>query len=391
MFLKFFMNNTHSKIFLIIFLIFNILNSKELYSKISNKNLSLNQLPNSYSFVIGGHTYGTPSPSLYPAASLLYKVREFNEMDLKFMILLGDIIQHQGSKNGIGELEIKIFKKTVSDMLDIPIFNSPGNHDVRNRDLYKKYFGDTYFHFQNSSELFIILDTELKSGQIEGSQLEYVLDLIKSTSKNINIKNIFIFMHKTLWAVNNTPLNTIDPWVNGPRKGKPNEFEQIILPTLISISENKNIYIMSGDIGIKDYKLGKFPQESFPLFYFKDSNTKITYIGCGLAENENDAFIKVDVTRDGEVSFSIISLLGKDLGDINQYGIDYWKKYFPEKVKNKEPDIKLNNKDIRSKQKLFPLITNVIKNKYFILGNIFSFTIIFFGFMLLRYFLKDNK
>ena len=38
-------------------------------------------------------------------------------------------------------------KKTVTDILDIPIFNSPGNHDVSNRALYKKYFGETYFHF----------------------------------------------------------------------------------------------------------------------------------------------------------------------------------------------------------------------------------------------------
>ena len=142
---------------------------------------------------------------------------------------------------------------------------------------------------------------------------------------------------------------------------------------------------MSGDIGIKDYKLGKFPQESFPLFYYKDQNTKITYIANGLAENENDSVIKVNITKDGKVSFSPISLIGKDLGKITQYGIDYWNKFFYKKVKQKEPSVHPPKKEIRVHQNLFLKILNVLKNKYFILGNIFSTIIIFCGYIFLKF------
>ncbi len=40
-------------------------------SKISNKVLDLQKSPQTYSFIVAGHTYGSPGPSMYPAASLL--------------------------------------------------------------------------------------------------------------------------------------------------------------------------------------------------------------------------------------------------------------------------------------------------------------------------------
>ena len=170
-------------LFSIIMLMPDYAKGREIFSHISGKSLKLNDTPYAYSFLVAGHVYGTPSASLFPASSLLANIENFNDMNLEFIMLLGDVIQHLGAENGIGELETTLFKKFVADKLNAPIFNSPGNHDYGNPELYKKYFGNSYFHFQNSSEVFIVLDTELVTNQIEGIQLEYLLELLNISMK----------------------------------------------------------------------------------------------------------------------------------------------------------------------------------------------------------------
>ena len=349
--------------------------SGDITSQISDEVLNLQESPHSYSFIVSGHTYGTPSGSFYPAASLLGNIQLFNSLKPDFMMLLGDAIQHQGAGNGIGELEIEIFKKSLVDKLEFPVFNSPGNHDLSIRNLYEKYFGKTFFHFQQSSELYIVLDTQLGPSLSDRPQRDYVLNLIKSAKEDKGIKNIFVFMHTTLWAVNNSPLNSINPWVNGPMSGG-NDFEKIILPELNLLAQEKNVYLFSGDIGIKNYKLGKFPQESFPLFYQKHNN--ITYIANGLAENENDAVIKVDVSIDGDVAFYPISLIGNEIGNIDQYGIEYWQNKFAISES-------ANATEVSMKTKVYKKIKTIMKNKYFILGNVFLLFLAFIYIVFLRY------
>jgi hypothetical protein len=364
-----------SLLFCITFFTTNV--SGDITSQISDKVLNLKESPHAYSFIISGHAYGTPSGSLYPAASLLGNIQLFNSLKPDFMMLLGDAIQHQGAGNGIGKLEIEIFKKSLVDKLDFPIFNSPGNHDLSIRNLYEKYFGKTFFHFQQSSELYIVLDTQLGPGLSDRPQRDYVLNLIKSAKQDNGIKNIFVFMHTTLWAVNNSPLNSINPWVNGPMSGS-NDFEKIILPELNLLAQEKNVYLFSGDIGLKNYQLGKFPQESFPLFYQKHNN--ITYIANGLAENENDAVIKVDVSIDGDVAFYPISLIGNEIGNIDQYGIEYWQNKFAISESANTVEVKVD-----MTTKVYKKIKKIMKSKNFILGNVFLLFLAFIYIVFLRY------
>jgi hypothetical protein len=353
----------------------------EIRSQISEKTLNLKEVPHAYSFIVSGHTYGVPSGSMYPAASLLANIQLLNSLNPDFMMLLGDVIQHQGAENGIGELEIEIFKKSLVDKLEFPLFNSPGNHDLSIRNLYEKHFGKTFFHFQHSSELYIVLDTELGPGLSDTTQLDYILKLVKRAKEDNEIKNIFMFLHGTLWAVNNSPLNTINPWVNGGPITQSNNFEKTILPELNLLAKEKNVFLFSGDIGLKNYELNKFPQESFPLFFQKHNN--ITFIANGLAENENDAVIKVDLSIDGDVSFNPISLIGNDLGDIVQYDIEYWQNKFStsEPLKEVQADKK---GDIILKIKI------IMKSNFFILGNIFLLFLAFIYIIFLRFRLKKK-
>lgn len=344
-------------------------------SKINGKVLELSETQQEYSFLAAGHVYGTPSPSAYPAASFLANIEKFKNMDAHFLVMMGDIIQH------ISESEINIFKFTIADKLGIPIFNAPGNHDLSNRDLYIKHFGKTYFSFRYSSELYIFLDSELNNGQIEGEQREFVLKSLYEAKHSDNIKNIFIFVHRLLWAIGNEQLETIIPWVNGGSITAVG-FKKYIFPVLSTLSDEKHIYLISGDIGCKDYVLGEIPG-AFPLFYEEDPKHNITYVACGLGENEHDCIIKVDITREGEVTFLPISLIGKDLGEIHHYGIDYWSTKF--NVHDSQVD------KIRANQRLLSKIKWVLTNKFFLVGNAFCFTVIIIvigGFILFKKVLK---
>ena len=207
------------------------------------------------------------------------------------MMLLGDAIQNQGYPPILGELETEIFKDSLVNKLEFPLFNSPGNHDLRDRKSYEKHFGEkTYFHFQKSSELYIVLDSELGQHNLIKPQIDFALNLIELAAEDEKIKNIFVFQHQTLWAFDNYPINTINPWVNGPRT-ESNNYEKIILPALNLLAKKKNVYLLSGDVGVGTALPNKYPREALDIFFQKYNN--ITYIATGLSENHKDRVIKV--------------------------------------------------------------------------------------------------
>ena len=122
--------------------------------KINDSELKIKDGNEKYSFYLAGHVYGAPSPSAYPAASFLGAIDDIKKSDAHFLVLLGDTIQNMYGKRG--NKEIEIFDKLVAKKLDIPIFNTPGNHDWGSDPVkYSQYFGDkTYRHFNYGSESF---------------------------------------------------------------------------------------------------------------------------------------------------------------------------------------------------------------------------------------------
>jgi len=343
-------------------------------SKISNKVLNLQKSPQTYSFIVAGHTYGVPSSSMYPAASLLGSINLLNSLNPDFMMLLGDVIQHQGHPNGLGKLEIEIFKDSLINKLEFPVFNSPGNHDLANRNLYEKYFGETYFHFQKSSELYIVLDTQLGPGLSDKPQVDFVLNLINLAAEDKKIKNIFVFHHATIWAFDNYPINAINLWTNAPAT-ESNNYEKIILPALNLLAKEKNVYLLSGDVGLKNSEPNKYPQESFGTFFKKHNN--ITYIATGLADNNNDRVVKVDINTNGEVDFKLIPLFGSVIENIEKYDIEYWQKEL------KADELVQVSMISKIKEKIKFTVLSYLS--LFVFGSILFFFLAFIYILFLRY------
>ncbi len=296
-------------------------------SPLNNLILNCNEKTEGYSFLVAGHIYCPDEKSIYPANSIISNISLLNNAGAGWMVLLGDIIQCTGRR------EIEALKDSFLMKLDFPVFNAPGNHDLSNREMYKECFGETFFSFQYSTELFIFLDSEISDGKLEGDQLKFIMKNIEFCRKSSRIKNIFIFSHRLLWAIGNYPYNRIIPFVNYPsaHHNKANTISAIILPELKSLTDKK-VYFISGDIGCSC---------GISLFYEKDKTSNVTYVATGINDTQGDMICQVTVDKSGKVIFSPISLTGKKLKLIECFGLDYWTEYFKQKNKNKVNSLKL--------------------------------------------------
>lgn len=320
-------------------------------SPLNGKVLELSDTPQGYSFLCAGHVYGAPpSPSVFPSASFLANIDMINKNNATFFILLGDNIR------AANPVHIENFKASLCSKVEIPMFNAVGNHDVGNRELYESHFGRTYFDFRQGSELFIVLDGQINRGEIAGEQLEYLKSALDNATKSKEIKNVFLFSHNLIWSKNDVHLErTVYPHTNSHSNYENiDNFKSVVMPEIIRLSQTKKVFMMSGDIGVSG---------SLPLFYHEEEKHNITYVACGLGDTEKDAIIKVDITREGEVTFAPISLTDEKLEEINHYGIDYWATYF-------------GGQEGRTHSTLSDKIQRVLTNIYFRLGIVFSFTLI---------------
>jgi hypothetical protein len=278
----------------------------------------LNSPGDEYEFLLIGHAYGSQNRSVYPSASLLANMDIFNAEKIAFVMLLGDIIQYVKREN------IEAFYHSFAKKLSKPIFNAIGNHDNGGREAYKRFFGqDTFYSFRHGSELFVVLDGERDNGRIVEDQLEFLRRELGAASASADVKNIFLFSHRLLWAVGNPAVSGIIPMVNGPdmHHAEMADFYKTIRPVLLEM-KGKKIYLIAGDVGMS---------WSFPLFYHSEKNSPITYVATGIGDNLRDHAVVVRV-RKGAVSFEAKSLTGLSMNDrsgaaplpLEHFGVSFW-------------------------------------------------------------------
>ena len=299
----------------------------------------LQEVMGGYSFLVGGHLYGAPEiQALFPSSSLLGSLDDIKQTEASFFIALGDIFRSEE------DLQIANFQKSFSDQLDIPMFNSVGNHDVINRQKYMATFGETYYDFQLGTELFVILDSELDNSNIAHEQYDYLISVLDLADSTPGIKNIFIFSHKLLWAANLPKYQIIYDHLNS-KQGYHSDMNisKKIFPRLKSMSNQKNIFWMSGDIGCS---------WSLPLFYDKDPDTGLTFIATGIGDTNSDALVSVAI-ENGYPSFAVFPLGGgKSTNALESYNLDYWTNYFKQ----------------NSSGYTFSILFNIARNKYYLAG-----------------------
>jgi len=321
---------------------FNILLPQSIKSPINSK---YTELPgDNYSILIAGHLYGAPQNvnSVFPSSSLLGCLEEINNLDCAFFISAGDVFRSSDERIVLN------YMKSFSNRLNFPIFNAVGNHDVGNRKLYTKYFGETYYDFIYGSELYVFLDSELDNSKIIGKQLEYFSTVLLEKALRTNVKNVIVVSHKLIWAANIPKYKNIYNHLNSNFGYETyDQFNSIIIPILKDIGKQKNVYWISGDIGCS---------WSLPLFYDKDPDTGISFIATGLGDTEKDLILKLDV-MDSEISMSLLHLSDDSGGNIESFNLEFWEEYF-------------DNTHILNK------IRKILFHKYYLLGIVSVFPVL---------------
>ena len=261
----------------------------------------------SYSFFVAGHVYGSPSgesvhihPPFKEAIPYIH-----SQKGMSFGVFTGDMVRKSTQQN---------FDTLVSELqeLDLPYYVVPGNHDIGNRKLYEKYFGDkknnnrTYSSFLHKGDLFILLDGNMKQESITGKQLEFLQSTVDLNSNSV--KNIFVFVHQLIWwNKENEFKNIVTNWP--PNTPDSNNYWSVVEPLLVST--HKPVFLFAGDLGAN--------HPATPFIYAKKNN--ITYVASGMGHKKQDNFVIVSVNHTGKVNLELVSLQGdrNSLGNLEDY------------------------------------------------------------------------
>ncbi|MFA5031726.1 MAG: metallophosphoesterase [bacterium] len=141
-------------------------------------------------FAIIGDRAGQIMPGIYDEI-----VKEVERVKPDFVITVGDMIEGDNKDN-----EWKEYKKIISP-LSMPIYFTPGNHDIRDDTtcrIYENQIGKPYYSFDYKNLHFIFLDNSRWESTVELPK-EQIDWLTKDLQEHQKADYTFAFFHKPLW------------------------------------------------------------------------------------------------------------------------------------------------------------------------------------------------
>ncbi len=156
--------------------------------------LRVNDQPEQFHFAIVSDRTGGHRPGVFPTA-----LGKLNPLQPAFVMSVGDLIE------GYTEDEAQLDKEWDEidgfvAQLEMPFFYVPGNHDISNEVMLKKWnerMGRHYYHFLYRDVLFLVLYTGGdETSVITPDQIKYAQQVLKD---NPEVRWTFVFMHKPLW------------------------------------------------------------------------------------------------------------------------------------------------------------------------------------------------
>jgi len=161
--------------------------------------LNLYNNPDNFQFAIVADRTGGHRPGVFADA-----VEKLNLLKPEFVISIGDLIEGYSEDNAELNHQWNEFD-TLVRKLQMPFFYVPGNHDISNEVMAKKWqkrLGRSYYHFVYHNVLFLCLNTEdPPASGISDRQIKYVR---KALEDNRNVRWTLVFMHRPLWKKSET-------------------------------------------------------------------------------------------------------------------------------------------------------------------------------------------
>ncbi len=285
------------------------------HASVKDASMNMREMPalagQPYRFLVVGHLYGTiQGDDRVPAKTLLDKLPELEKLGLRMMVSLGDLVKHS---------EVEDFDLLSQQLLQpaaYPVFNAVGNHDVENRALYEERYGATYYSFRDAPSWMVFLDTERENCAIDAPQLEMLAEALDAALNDDDVRQIFIFMHKTLFFENER-LFALKKVAAGPNVwdcyGVGN-FAEILRVLIEPAAERKPVYLFAGDVGAYG---------NLSPYYERRADLPLTMVMTGIGEFPSDSAILVTVMG-VDVRLEAYSLTGQALESLESYSPDYW-------------------------------------------------------------------
>jgi hypothetical protein len=297
---------------LVILLCAPLAGAQETLSPVNGRRLEPLQASISYSFLMGGHLYGAPlSHSIFPAATVLGSIDQINATGAAFFVALGDGYRVPSP------LHIQNFRRAFIQKLSLPAFIAVGNHespDATSRALYEGAFGETFYRFRYGHEIYVILDSELSGGRIEGDQLQFLATLVQNVVGDPTIRSVFLFSHRLIWAVDDPYFQPVFDQLNSSEGYDTGSYSRDVAPLVRKVAYQKDVYWCSGDIGVQH-----------SLFFDSTHTEGVTYVATGIADTDRDALVHVRIAGDSrEVGFSPVYLGSHRSDPLSGLDIEYW-------------------------------------------------------------------
>lgn len=271
-----------------------------------------------YSFLAAGHLYGVDMGERFswPARSFMGNLDRFNASGAHFFMGLGDVFAGSNRPQGVDH-----FKRVVNQ-LEMPFYNTPGNHDLRPSIRYHQNFGPGQWFFRYGPDLMLSLDSErMTTHQFDealniGGQLKF-LEVVRKQVIDDPPRNTFVFMHRLLWAMAYPEMEFLLEHTNESYAGMtvPDSMPMVRHAIEKIAGEGQSFWI-SGDIGVGN---------TLPVFYAPLPGKRVTFLAAGIADSEKDAVLQVSVGMQGTVEVTALPLGESDFPSLDHFGIEVWK------------------------------------------------------------------
>jgi predicted phosphodiesterase len=146
-------------------------------------------------FAVIGDRTGSCVPGIYEKI-----VAEVERMKPDFVITVGDHIEGYTDDTTLLKKEWEEYKSLISP-LTMPIYFTPGNHDITNDTalpFYQRYIGKPYYSFDYRGIHFIVLDNS-RYDSIAGMPKEQTEWIVNDLKKSRKATYTFVFVHKPFW------------------------------------------------------------------------------------------------------------------------------------------------------------------------------------------------
>lgn len=258
-----------------------------------------------YRLLIGGHFHGaSSSASGYPAGTLLASINAINATGANALLSTGDLFLRP-------DRDSARYVRSLFGVLDIPLFNAPGNHDLEGR-----AFGSARRMPQElamGEDRIVLFDTERDNSRIVGDQLA-VLQRLAERPPTVPRSHVFILSHRPIWSERDPRYG--DLFSGNTRALLDPGYATDVLPLLRRIAQGSDVYWISGSMA------GRAPASIF----FQREEEGITYIQCAIRDQLRDALLVADVGQDG-VRWSAMSLTGQELEPVENYNAAWWREH----------------------------------------------------------------